>query len=115
MEWKQRKERIRRKIKKLNEQKLPRLCIYRSGLNFYSQLIDYNTGNILAEASTLSKEFKESKLKSYNVEGAKFVGQIIGEKIKNKNINQVIFDRSGYKFHGRVKSFVDSVKEFIKI
>lgn len=115
MELKQRKDRIRRKMKVLNERKLPRLCVYRSGFNIYGQLIDSINGNVLAQASTLSEEFKKTKVKSYNIDGATFIGKMIGEKIKNLGISEIIFDRSGYKYHGRVKAFADAVREFVKM
>jgi large subunit ribosomal protein L18 len=115
MELKQRKERIRRKIKALNERKLPCLYVYRSGFNIYGQLIDVLTGKVMVQSSTLSKEFKDSKLKSYNIEGATFVGKLLGEQMQKQGIERIIFDRSGYKYHGRIKALADGVREFVKI
>jgi large subunit ribosomal protein L18 len=115
MELKQRRSRIRRRIKMLNEKKLPRLCIYRSGMNIYGQLIDSNNGRVLVEASTLSEEFTKSKLKGYNVEGAAFIGKLLGEKAKKAGITEVVFDRSGYIYHGRIKALADNMREFVKI
>lgn len=115
MELKQKRERIRRKIKTLNEKKLPRLCVFRSERNIYAQIVDSLSGKILAQSSTLSEDFKKSKLKSYNKEGACFVGKSLGAKAKKAGITELVFDRSGYKFHGRIKSLADAAREFVKI
>ena len=115
MELAQKRSRIRRKLKLHNERKLPRLCIYRSGVNMYGQLIDSITGHVIIQESTLGQEFKKSGFKGYNIEGAAFIGKLLGKKTKEKGIAEVIFDRSGYKYHGRIKAFADGIREFVKL
>ena len=114
MELKQKRNRIRWKIKRLNERRLPRVCIHKTEAHMYGQVIDYN-GNVLAHAATNSKEFKNSGLKSYNKEGATFLGKLLGEKVKTQKIKELVFDRSGYVYHGRVQCFADGMREFVKI
>lgn len=114
MDLVKRRNRIRRKVKKLNEAMSPRLTIFRSELNIYCQLIDSKNGHILASCSTLEKDFKQSNVKSYNMEGARLIGQTMGKKIKLQGISIIVYDRSGYKYHGRVKSLIDAIAEEIK-
>ena len=86
----------------------PRLNVFRSTNNIYAQVIDDVKGITLASASTLDKE-----LKSYggNKEAAKKVGTLIAKKKKEKGITEVVFDRGGYIFHGRVKELADAARE----
>ena len=90
--------RVRRKISGTAE--CPRLCVYRSNNNLYVQVIDDVQGNTLVAASTLDKEIKT---KHANKEAAKEVGTLIATRAKAKKINDVVFDRSGYLYHGIVK------------
>ncbi|WBP84379.1 50S ribosomal protein L18 [Mycoplasmopsis edwardii] len=84
----------------------PRLNVFKSHQNFYAQLIDDVKGVTLASASTLS-----SKEYGGNVESAKKLGLLMGDKINKLGIKEIVFDRSGYIFHGRVKAFAESVRE----
>ncbi len=111
----EKKIRIRRNIKALNTTKLPRLCVIRSNQHMYAQIIDSNNGNVLAQFSTLNLDFRNTKQKSYNIEAAKYVGEIIGQKAKALGITQVVFDRSGYIYHGKVKALADGARTSIKI
>lgn len=98
------KARIRKKVGGSPER--PRLSVFRSGRHIYAQIIDDVNGKTLAAASSLS-----SKLKSSNVESAKAIGQEVAKKALSQNIKNVVFDRSGYVFHGRVKAIADGARE----
>jgi len=100
---------IRKKVFGVKEK--PRLSVYRSSKNIYCQLIDDTTGRTLASASTLIKDIKDKLPYSGNVEAAKLVGQKIAEEAAKIGIAKVVFDRSGYKYHGRVKALADSARE----
>ena len=84
---------------------VPSLSIYKSHQNFYAQLIDDTKGVTLVSASTINdKEY------SGNVKAAEKLGHEMGKKIKNLNIKEIVFDRSGYIYHGKVKSFAEAVR-----
>jgi large subunit ribosomal protein L18 len=99
---------IKRKIRTGNKL---RLCISRSNKNYYCQIIDDIKGMTLVSASTLEKEFPVMKNKG-NIEAAKALGKIIAERAIKSGIRKVVFDRNGYLYHGKVKSFADSTREF---
>lgn len=101
--------RVRRKVTGTPER--PRLSIYRSLSNMYAQLIDDTTGKTLVAASTLDKDVKDMAQYGGNKESAKAVGQSIGKKALDKGINQVVFDRGGYIYHGRVKELAEGARE----
>ena len=98
--------RVRRKISGTPER--PRLCVFRSNKAIYVQIIDDVAGNTLAQASTLDKEVKN---KHANKEAAKEVGALIAKRAIEKNIKTVVFDRSGYIYHGVVKELAESARE----
>lgn len=98
--------RVRRKISGTPE--CPRLCMYRSNTNIYAQIIDDVNGNTLASASTMDKEVKT---KHANKEAAKEVGALIAKRAKEKKIVDVVFDRSGYMYHGVVKELAESARQ----
>ena len=100
---------IRKKV--FGDKEKPRLSVYRSSKNIYCQLIDDATGKTLASASTLIKDIKDKLPYNGNVEAAKLVGQKIAEEAAKIGITKVVFDRSGYKYHGRVKALADSARE----
>lgn len=101
-----RHKRVRAKIQGSNE--CPRLNVFRSNSNIYAQLIDDIKGVTLASASTLDKE-----LNCYggNKEAARQVGKLIAERALQKGITEVVFDRGGYIFHGRVKELAEGARE----
>lgn len=101
-------QRIRRKISGTGE--TPRLCVYKSLNHIYAQIIDDQTGVTLAAASTLDKELSDLPSKS-NIEAAKEVGSRIAAKAHEKGITTVVFDRSGYKYHGRLAALADAARE----
>lgn len=101
-----RKKRIRRKIFGTTEQ--PRLSIFRSLKHLYAQLIDDSTGKTLVSASTLEKEQGAA---GRNKTTAQVLGKRLAERAKSANIEKVVFDRSGYLYHGVVKAFADAARE----
>ncbi len=106
--------RIRRAAKgrrKIRELKMPRLCVHRSPKHIYVQLIDGQTANVLAQASTLDKEVTGSIKATGNIEAAKVVGGMIAKRSIEAGVKTVAFDRSGFKYHGRVKALADAARE----
>lgn len=96
--------RIRKKVD--GDTTRPRLTVYRSGRHIYAQIIDDSNGKTLAAFSTL-----EGEIKTKNLESAKKVGAELAKRALGKNIKSVVFDRSGYVFHGRVKAVADGARE----
>ena len=86
----------------------PRLCVYRSNNNLFVQVIDDTCGNTLVSASTLDKEIT---VKHSNIEAAKQVGSLIAKRAIAKNIDTVVFDRSGYLYHGVIKELAEAARE----
>lgn len=86
--------------------KRPRLNIFRSGKNIYAQIIDDSIGKTLVSASSVKAGVKGKK-----IEQAKIVGKILAEQSLLKNISEVVFDRGGYKYHGRIKSLAEGARE----
>jgi large subunit ribosomal protein L18 len=89
----------------------PRLSVHRSGKNIYAQIIDDATGTTLAAASTLDKDIKSSVKNGATSEAAATIGKLIAERGKKANVTEVIFDRGGYLYHGRVKALADAARE----
>ena len=98
--------RVRRKISGTTE--CPRLCVFRSNKGIYAQIIDDTVGKTLAQASTLDKEVKT---KASNVESAKEVGTLIAKRAAKAGIENVVFDRGGYIYHGKVKALAEAARE----
>ena len=101
-----RHKRVRAKIAGTPER--PRLNVFRSNANIYAQLIDDVNGVTLVSANTLEKEFEGA---TGNCEAAKKVGTVLAERAKAKGIEQVVFDRGGYIFHGRVAALAEGARE----
>ena len=101
--------RVRKKIAGTSSR--PRLCVFRSNTNIYAQIIDDEAGKTLVSASTLDKEVKASIENGSNKEGAAAVGKKIAERALAANINEVVFDRGGYIFHGRVEALAEAARE----
>jgi large subunit ribosomal protein L18 len=87
----------------------PRLSIFRSGKHIYAQVIDDRTAATLASASTNEKEGRDAK--TWNVDAASGVGKKIAERALAKGVKEVVFDRGGYIYHGRVKALADAARE----
>ncbi len=104
-----RHRRIRKKIFGTTE--VPRLCVHRSLKNIEAQLIDDMKEKTILSLSTNSKEFKEKLSYGGNVKAAFLLGEIFAKKAKKKGIKKVVFDRGGYLYHGRIKTFADAVRK----
>ena len=89
----------------------PRLSVFRSGKNIYAQIIDDAKGATIVSASTLDKEVRGSIQKSSTVEAAGFIGKLIAERAVKSGVSEVIFDRGGYIYHGRVKALAEAARE----
>ena len=96
--------RVRNKVSGTSE--CPRLNVFRSNTNIYAQIIDDTTGKTLVSASSL-----DMKLKGLNVEVAKQVGTEIAKRAQEKGITEVVFDRGGYQYHGKVESLANAARE----
>jgi large subunit ribosomal protein L18 len=103
-----RKKRVRSHLRGSSER--PRLNVFRSLKHIYAQTIEDSTGKTLVSASTLSPELKGSLRYLGNVEAAKKVGELIAKKCLEKGIQKVVFDRSGYLYHGRVKALAEAAR-----
>lgn len=102
--------RIRKKIFGTTEK--PRLTVYRSLDHVYAQVIDDTAGITIASASSLSKELSDSiKEAKGKIAKSKLVGSLLAQKAKEKNITTVIFDRNGYKYHGRIQAIAEGARE----
>lgn len=103
-----RKRRVRGRIRGTSER--PRLSVFRSLKHIYAQVIIDTEGKTLAHASTLSPELRGTLKNTGNVEAARKVGELIAKKCLAKGINKVVFDRNGYKYHGRVKALAEGAR-----
>ena len=103
-----RSRRARAKIASLG---VDRLCVHRTPRHTYAQVISGETGKVIVAASTLSADVRKAIKYPGNVEAATTVGKLIAEKAKAAGIESVAFDRSGFKYHGRVKALADSARE----
>jgi|SRR3712207_229018 len=100
--------RVRKKVAGTSER--PRLNVFKSNTNIYAQIIDDTNGVTLVSASTLDKSLKES-VQGSNVASAVAVGKLVAERALEKGIEEVVFDRSGYIYHGKVKALADAARE----
>ncbi|MDR9436115.1 MAG: 50S ribosomal protein L18 [Thiohalophilus sp.] len=103
--------RARRTRAKIRELAVPRLSVYRTPRHIYAQLIAANGSEVLASASTVQTDIKGNVKNTGNVDAAVVVGKTIAEKAKAAGITNVAFDRSGFKYHGRVKALADAARE----
>ena len=103
--------RATRARKKIQELGATRLVVHRTPRHIYAQLVASNGSEVLAAASTTEKAIAEGVAKTGNVEAAKAVGKAIAERAKEKGVESVSFDRSGYKYHGRVAALADAARE----
>jgi large subunit ribosomal protein L18 len=99
--------RVRKTVSGTTER--PRLCVYRSNSHIYAQIIDDTTGTTLAAASSLDKDAKLDN--GSNIEAAKEVGKLIAQRAQDKKISEVVFDRGGYVYHGRVAALAEAARE----
>ncbi|MDG1582227.1 MULTISPECIES: 50S ribosomal protein L18 [unclassified Pseudomonas] len=101
--------RARKARLKMRELETVRLSVYRSSQHIYAQVISADGAKVLASASTLDKELRDGA--TGNVDAAKKVGLLVAERAKAAGVTQVAFDRSGFKYHGRVKALADAARE----
>ena len=89
----------------------PRLAVYRSNMHIYAQIIDDLEHKTLVAASTVQKDVKAELEKTNDVAAAAYLGKVIAEKAKEKGITEVVFDRGGYIYHGKIKALADAARE----
>ncbi|MCP3177131.1 MAG: 50S ribosomal protein L18 [Desulfuromonadales bacterium] len=104
-----RKIRVRQKVRGTVER--PRLCVFRSAKHIYAQIIEDTNGTTLVSAGTVNDGIVEAGTSSGNIESAKAVGRAIAKMALEKNIKQVVFDRNGFLYHGRVKALAEAARE----
>jgi large subunit ribosomal protein L18 len=103
---------VRRKVKlAAGTSGRARLSVFRSSKHIYAQLIDDAKGKTLVAASSLEKTMREGAKTGANIAAAKAVGKLIAERAKEKGIKDVVFDRGGYLYHGRIKALADAARE----
>ena len=108
---KARMRRARRTRMKIRELGVPRLCIHRTSRHIYAQVIEPNGSVVVASASTLDSDVKGGVKYSGNADAAAAVGKAIAERTQKAGITAVAFDRSGFRYHGRVKALAESARE----
>ena len=101
--------RARKARLKMHELEVVRLCVFRSSQHIYAQVISADGSKVLASASTLDKELRDAA--TGNIDAATKVGQLVATRAKAAGVSQVAFDRSGFKYHGRVKALADAARE----
>ena len=89
----------------------PRLAVFRSNNHMYAQIIDDTVGNTLVSASTLEKEIKAELTKTNNVDAAAYLGTVIGKRAVEKGIKEVVFDRGGFIYQGKIAALADAARE----
>ena len=104
-----RRSRIRKKVSGTEQR--PRVSLFRSNKHIYVQIIDDRNGRTLGGVSTLTKEFRDAGTKPGTVEAAQVVGKLLAEKAKSLNIDTIVFDRGGFRYHGAVKALADAARE----
>lgn len=105
-----RKQRVRSAIRRQANNRV-RLSVFRSGKHIYAQLIDDSKGATLASASSLDADVKSKVKSTSTIEAAKVIGALIAQRAKKADVKEVVFDRGGYLFHGRVKALADAARE----
>ncbi len=103
--------RARRVRAKIRELAVPRLSVFRTSKHIYAQIIAANGSDVITSASTVQTEIKSAVKYTGNAEAAAVVGKAIAEKAKSAGIESVAFDRSGFRYHGRVKALADAARE----
>ena len=89
----------------------PRLAVFRSNNHMYAQIIDDTVGNTLVAASTLEKEIKAELKKTNDVDAAAYVGKIVAKRAMEKGITEVVFDRGGFLYHGKIEALAEAARE----
>ena len=105
-----RKLRVRRRLKKVATGR-PRLSVYRSSKHIYAQIIDDEAGRTVAAASSLEKDLKSRLKTGANIDAAQEIGKVLAQRALKVGIKDVVFDRGGYIYHGRVKALAEAARE----
>jgi large subunit ribosomal protein L18 len=105
-----RKKRVRLSLRRSANGR-PRLSVFRSSKHIYAQVIDDLKGETVASASSLEKTLRDASKTGANIDAAKAVGKLLAERAVQKGVKEVVFDRGGYLFHGRVKALADAARE----
>ena len=109
--WQKKRQRIKYRIKQKNIGNHLRLVVFRSNVHIYAQLIDDEKNITVLSASSIDKNLKKLIDKAANkIEKSKIVGKSLAEKIMNAKIERIIFDRNGYKYHGRIKALTEAIR-----
>ncbi len=103
--------RSKRSRGKMRELRVTRLCVYRTPRHIYAQIISPEGDTVLASASTVEKDLRGSMDYTGNVAAASAVGKLVAERARAKGVESVAFDRSGFKYHGRIKALADAARE----
>lgn len=106
-----RQRRGRRTRMKIRELGVERLCVHRTPRHIYAQVVSGSGDKVIAAVSTVQKDIRDQLKGTGNIEAAKSVGKAIAEKAKAAGVERVAFDRSGFKYHGRVKALADAARE----
>jgi large subunit ribosomal protein L18 len=106
-----RQKRARRARARIARQEIHRLCVHRTPRHIYAQIIDPATTRVVVTASTVQKDLRSAVKYTGNKDAAAAVGKAIAERAKAKGVERVAFDRSGFKYHGRVKALADAARE----
>ena len=105
---KRRARRVRAKMHGTEQR--PRLTVHRTNANIYAQVINDDTHETICSASTLSPEFRETGKLGSNKEAAEFVGKLVAARAQEKGVTEVVFDRSGFLYHGRIQALADGAR-----
>jgi large subunit ribosomal protein L18 len=108
--FERRRDRVRRSVKKVANGR-PRLSIFRSSKQIYAQIIDDAQGHTIASASTIEKDLKGGLKTGADTSAAAAVGKLVAERAAAAGVKEVVFDRGGYQYHGRVKALADAARE----
>lgn len=106
-----RKRHERLRVKLAGTTECPRLAVYRSSKHIYAQLIDDVKGVTIASASTIDKDLKDKVSSSSNIEAAKVVGAAVAQKALKAGVSEIVFDRGGFLYHGRISALADAARE----
>ena len=101
--------RIRNRLSGTSER--PRLAVFRSNNHMYAQIIDDTVGNTLVAASTVEKEVKAELEHTNNVDAAAYLGKVVAKRAMDKGITEVVFDRGGFLYHGKIKALAEAARE----
>jgi large subunit ribosomal protein L18 len=108
--FERRRARVRRKLQRVANAR-PRLSVFRSSKHIYAQVIDDAKGETIVAASSIEKDMRASMKTGADIEAAKAIGKLLAERAVAKGVKDVLFDRGGYLFHGRVKALADAARE----